>query len=40
MISNLRIKNKIMLIAAAGLAGLMVIGGIALFTLHSHTNGG
>jgi methyl-accepting chemotaxis protein len=34
MISNLKIKNKIMLIAAAGLAGLMVIVGIALFTLH------
>ncbi len=40
MISNLKIKNKIMLIVAAGLVGLMVIVGISLLTLHSHTNGG
>ena len=33
MIGNLRIKSKIMLIAAAGLAGLIVVVGISLFTL-------
>ena len=30
MFSNLRIKSKIMLIAAAGLAGLIVVVGISL----------
>jgi methyl-accepting chemotaxis protein len=35
MISNLKIKSKIMLIVAAGLAGLIVVVSISLMTLRA-----
>ena len=35
MISNVKIRNKIMLIVAAGLAGLIVVVGFSLLTLRA-----